>query len=83
MQHCRLDWPKHTVSKYIKLALVEKEKFTRNDKRLNEITELSLKGKTDSILKKKKPLGGLKDIFHYRNEPCPRLILVMGGPGEY
>ena len=78
-----MDWPEHTVSKYIKLALVEKEKFSRNDKHLNEITKLSLKGNTDKILMKKTPLDGLKDIFHYRNEPCPRLILIVGGPGEY
>ena len=79
----RYDWPKHTVSKYIKLALIEKEEVTLKDERLNEITKFSLKGSTDKILKKKKPLGGLKEIFHYGNQPCPRLILIMGGPGEY
>ena len=82
-QQFRYDWPKHTVSKYIKLALIEKEEVTLKDEHLNEITKFSLKGSTDKILKKKKPLGGLKEIFHYGNQPCPRLILVMGGPGEY
>ena len=81
--HSKHDRPKHNVSKYIKLALVEKESVTRKDKDLNEITKLSIKGSTDKILKKKKPLDGLKEIFHYRKEPCPRLILIMGGPGEY
>ena len=82
-QQFRYDWPKHGVSKYIKLALIEKEEVTLKDEHLNEITKLSLKGSTDKILKKKKPLSGLKEIFHYGNQPCPRLILVMGGPGEY
>ena len=77
------DWPKHTVSKYIKLALIEKEEVTLKEEHLNEITKLSLKGSIDKILKKKKPLSGLKEIFHYGNQPCPRLILIMGGPGEY
>ena len=82
-QHSQCDWPKHDVSKYIKLALVEKEGVTRKDEHLNEITKLSIKGSTGEILKKKKPLGGLKEIFYYKNEPCPRVILIMGGPGEY
>ena len=62
---------------------MEKENVTHKDKNWNEITKLSIKGSTDKIMKKKKPLSGLKEIFHYRNEPCPRLILIMGGPGEY
>ena len=61
---------------------VEKEDVTRYDKRLNEITKLTVRGEVDMILKKKEPLGELRDIFHYRNKPCPRLILIMGGPGE-
>ena len=81
----RYDWPKHTVSKYINLhiALIEKEEVTVKDESLNEITKLSLKGSTDKNLKKKRMLGGLREIFHYCNQPCPRLILIMGGPGEY
>jgi len=75
-------WPKHRVIQYIRLALVEKEDVTRNDKNLNEITKLSLLGEVDYILKRKTQLGELIDIFHYQNKPCPRLILVMGGPGE-
>ena len=82
-QQFHYDWPKHSVSKYIKLALIEKEEVTFKDEHLNEITKLSLKGSTDKILKKKRPLGGLKEIFYYGNQPCPRLILIMGGPGEY
>ena len=56
--------------------------MTRADKNL-EITRLTLQGQVDEILLRKEPLGGLKDIFHYKNKPCPRLILIMGAPGEY
>ena len=59
---------------------MEKEYVTIKDENLNEITKLSLQGEVDKILKKKVPLGDLKDIF---NKPCPRLILIMGAPGEY
>ena len=62
---------------------MEKEDVTLRDEHLNEITKLILKGEVDKILKKKQPLGDLKDIFYYGNKPCPRLILIMGGPGEY
>jgi len=73
------DWP-HS---YIRLALVKGEKVTRADKKLEEITKLTLQGQVDEILLKKEQLSELKDIFHYQYKPCPRLILVMGGPGEY
>ena len=76
----KTDWPIHHVTQYVRLALVEKEDVTVGDENLNEITKLTLKGDVDKILKKKVPLGDLKDIF---NKPCPRLILIMGAPGEY
>ena len=76
----KTDWPKHRVTQYVRLALVENEDVTLQDENLNEITKLTLKGDVDKILKKKVPLGDLKDIF---NKPCPRLILIMGAPGEY
>ena len=79
----KTDWPKHKVTRYVRLALVEKEDVTINDKKLDEFTRLTLQGDVDKIRKKKKPLSDLRDIFHYENEPCPRLILIMGGPGEY
>jgi len=72
------DWP----HPYIQLALVKGEKVTRADKNLEEITKLTLQGQVDEILLKKEQLGELRDIFHYQNKPCPRLILIMGGPGE-
>ncbi|XP_065888158.1 protein NLRC3-like isoform X3 [Dysidea avara] len=74
----KTDWPIHHVTQYVRLALVEKEDITVGDENLNEITKLTLKGDVDKILKKKVPLGDLKDIF---NKPCPRLILIMGAPG--
>ena len=80
---CKTDWPKHNVFHYVRLAIVEKEDVTLRDEHLNEITKLTLKGEVDKILKKKTQLGDLKEIFHYDKQPCPRLILIMGGPGEY
>ena len=79
----KTDWPKHKVTQYIRLAIVEKEDVTLRDENLNEVTKLTLQGDVDRILKKKQPLGDLREIFHYENEPCPRLIVIMGGPGEY
>ena len=79
----KTDWPKHKATRYVRLALIEKEDVTINDKNFDEFTRLTLQGDVDKILKKKKPLSDLRDIFHYEYEPCPRLILIMGGPGEY
>ena len=79
----KTDWPKHTVTQYIRLALIEKEDVTLRGNHLNEVTKLTLQGDVDSILKKKTPLHDLRDIFFYQNKPCPRLILIMGGPGKY
>ena len=73
------DWP----LQYVRLALVKGEKVTRADKDLEDITRLTLQGQVDELLLRKEPLGDLRDIFHYQNKPCPRLILIMGGPGEY
>ncbi|XP_065901022.1 NACHT, LRR and PYD domains-containing protein 3-like isoform X2 [Dysidea avara] len=77
----KTDWPMHRVTQYVRLALVEKEDVTIRDEKLNEITKLTLQGDVDKILKKKKPLSDLKDIFHYQNKPIPRMILLMGAPG--
>ena len=76
-------YPKHSMTQYIRLAIVEKEDVTLRDDNLNEVTKLTLQGDVDRILKKKQPLGDLREIFHYENKPCPRLIVIMGGPGEY
>ena len=80
LRYLSTDWPHY----YVRLALVkDREKVTRADKNLKEITRLTLQGQIDEILLKKEQLGELRDIFHYENKPCPRLILIMGGPGEY
>ena len=78
----KTDWPKHKVTQYVRLALVEKDDVTLKDT-LNDITKLTLQGNVDRILKKKQPLRDLREIFHYQDEPCPRLIVIMGGPGEH
>ena len=79
----KTDWPKHKLTHYVRLAIIEKEDVTLRDKNFDEFTRLTLQGDVDKILKKKKPLSDLREIFHYENEPCPRLILIMGGPGGY
>ena len=68
---------------YVRLALVKGEKVKRADKNLEDITRLTLQGQIDELLLRKVPLGDLRDIFHYENKPCPKLILIKGGPGEY
>ena len=73
------DWP----LRYVRLALLKREKVTRADKYLEEITRLTLQGQVDELLLRKEPLNDLRDIFHYENRPCPRVIVIMGGPGEY
>ena len=79
LRHLSTDWPHY----YVRLALVKGEKVTRIDRNLEEITRLTLQGQVDEILHRKVELNELRDIFHYQNKPCPRLILIMGGPGEY
>ena len=78
----KADWPRHLVTSYIRLALVQKEDITYSSDQLNYITTLTLRGGVDRILKKKQPIYDLREIFHYNNQPIPRLILIMGGPGE-
>ena len=68
---------------YIQLALVRDKICNIRDKKLNDITRHTLQGQVDKILKIKEPLKrGLEDIFHYNDSPCPRLILIMGAPGN-
>ena len=68
---------------YIQLALVRDKICSIHDKRLNEITRHTLQGQVDEILNIKEQLKrGLEDIFHYNDSPCPRLILILGAPGN-
>ena len=71
------------MTDFVRLALIQKEDVTLKDDNLNEVTILTLQGDVDRILKKKQPLANLREIFHCENKPCPRLIVIMGGPGEY
>ena len=79
----KTDWPKWRVTQYVRLDLVKMEDVTLRDENLDKVTKLTLQDNVDKILKKEKPLVGLRDIFHYENKLCPRLIVIMGGPGEY
>ena len=82
-RYLRFQQPRHRVTQYVRLALVlEQEDVTPGDDCLDKITKLTLQGEVDVIHKKKEALNGLEDIFHYQNQPCPRLILVVGGPGK-
>ena len=67
---------------YIQLALVRDEMCNIRDKKLNKITRHTLQGQVDEILKIKEPLKTLEDVFHYNNLPCPRLLLILGAPGQ-
>ncbi|XP_065899165.1 NLR family CARD domain-containing protein 3-like isoform X3 [Dysidea avara] len=73
--------PKQLVTDYARLALVSNDHVTLNDEDLNEITRFTLKKAVDEVQMSKELLGELRDIFHHHDKPCPRLILIMGGPG--
>ena len=66
---------------YIKLALVEKEDVILRDDYIDYLMKLRSQGGVDTVLKEK-AINDLREIFHYNNKPIPRLILIMGGPGE-
>ena len=66
---------------YVKLALVEKDDVTLLDDYIDDLKKLQSQGGVDKLLKKK-AINNLREIFHYNNKPIPRLILIVGGPGE-
>ena len=80
--HAKTEWPIPCVFNNVRLALIEKEDVTLQDYHIDDLTKLTLQGGVDKIMKKKKPITNLREIFQYNNEPIPRLILIMGGPGE-
>ena len=80
--HTTNDWSKHSTFDYVKLALIIKQPVTTADD-IDNLTQLTLEGGIEKILKKKKPINNLKEIFYYSNEKIPKLILIMGGPGKY
>ena len=69
----KTDWPKHKLTRYVRLAIVEKEDVTLRDKNFDELTRLTLQGDVDKILKKKKPLSDLRDIISF----IMRMSLVL------
>ena len=76
------DWPNYRITKYVRLALVEKpEKIYRADHE-HHIGMLGLRGGVDKIQKERRQLNfdDLNEIFCNSNN---RLILIMGGPGEH
>ena len=77
-----VDWPKHLVTSYMQLTLVDKQSFTDSTDRVNYIKTLTRKGGVDRIVQKKQPIYDLREIFHYNSKPIPRLILIMGAPGK-
>ena len=77
----RLCYSDHPLC-YTQLAMVRDEMCNIRDQKLNEITKHTLQGQVDEILKIKEPLETLDDVFHYNDLPCPRLLLVLGAPGN-
>ena len=76
----KTSWPHHKVIGYVRLALVKMEDVPLTDENFNEVTKLTLQGDVDRILKYyKETLKDLRDIFHYENKPCPRLIRSNNG----
>jgi len=76
----KTDWPKHCVTDFVKLAVVEKGDEDIYE-HMNTITRLQLCGELNKVMSNRKPLDDLSEIFHYQGRPCPRLILIMGAPG--
>ena len=76
------DWPNYRITKYVRLALVEKPQKTYRADHEHHIGMLRLRGGVDKIQGEKKQLNfdDLNKIFCNSND---RLILIMGGPGEH
>ena len=75
------DWPNYCITKYVRLAIVEKPKKTYKADHEHHIGMLGLRGGVDKIQEERKQLNfdDLSKIFCGND----RLILIMGGPGEY
>ena len=76
------DWPNYHITKYVKLALVEKPKKTYRADHERHIGILGSRGGVDKIQEEKRHLNfdNLSEMFCNSKD---RLILIMGGPGEY
>ncbi len=72
-------WPPVSTNKVFKLAMIQKEKIQRG-KMDDEFVRLTITGKIDDILLKKKPVQ-LKDIF-FNTKDGQRFVLIEGAPGS-
>ena len=64
----------------VQLALIQKEAVQVHSN-LDDFTRNTLKRERDVISHKKEKLNDKKDIFYYKNEACPSIIIIEGGPG--
>ena len=78
----RDDYPYCHMTKYVRLALVEKPEKTYRADHEHHIGMLGLRDGVDKIQEERRHLNfdNLSEIFFNSKE---RLILIMGGPGEY
>ena len=76
------DWPNYCITKYVRLTLIKKPEKTYRADHEHHIGMLGLRGGVDKIQEEKGHLtfDDLSEIFCNSND---RLILIMGGPGEY
>ena len=81
-QPTQYDWPYYCVTKYVRLAVVEKPKQIYRADHEHHIGMLQLRGGVDKIEDERGNLNfdDLSEIFCNSSN---RLILIMGGPGEY
>ena len=68
-------WPPTPSTTYIRLALVKKEKVSREE--ADDFTRLTLQGEIDTILKVKQPIT-MEDVL---KDSDTRLVVVDGAPG--
>ena len=75
------DWPNYRITKYVRLAIVEKPEKTYRADHEHYIGMLGSRGGVDKIQEEKRHLNfdDLSEMFCNSNDI---LILIMGGPGE-
>ena len=75
------DWPNYRITKYVRLALVEKPEKTYRADHEHHIGMLGLRGGVDKIQEERRHLN-FDDLSEMFCNSKDRLILIMGGPGE-
>ena len=73
------DWPNYRITKYVRLAIVEKPEKTY---RADHEHHIGMLGSRGGVQEEKRHLtfDDLSEIFCNSND---RLIVIMGGPGEH